>query len=293
VQTDSLFYWLFQTAPSLLFELIGVPIPLSTSYEFRSVEVKQTAFRLDGVFWPNAITAETPVYIVEVQFQRDEQLYARLFTEVMTFLRQNPTVRYWHVVVMYGSRACEPRDVGAYEPFVALPQFQRVYLDEVAETERESMELGLVRLIVEPPQQAIARAQQLVERAAETPSLLSASVIIEMIETIIVYKFPNLSWQEVEAMFGLSELKQTRVYQQGREEGKEEGREEGRESEARLVLRLLTRRLGELPESIIQQVNALSIESLEVLGEALLDFSSMDDLQQWFTDDRQRHIQQE
>jgi predicted transposase YdaD len=76
-----------------------------------------------------------------------------------------------------------------------------------------------------------------------------------MIETIIVYKFSNLSGQEVEAMFGLSELKQTRVYQQGREEG----REEGRESEARLILRLLTRRMGELPESIVQQVNVLSI----------------------------------
>jgi predicted transposase/invertase (TIGR01784 family) len=121
-----------------LFELIGVSIPSSISYEFRSVEVKETAFRLDGVFWPDAITTDTPVYVVEVQFQRDEQLYVRLFTEVMTFLRQNPTVRYWQVVVLYGSRACEPRDMGAYAPFVALPQVQRVYLDELAETERES-----------------------------------------------------------------------------------------------------------------------------------------------------------
>ena len=68
MQTDSLFYWLFQTAPSLLFELIGTPIPASASYEFRSVEVKQTAFRLDGVFWPTTITEAAPVYVVEVQF---------------------------------------------------------------------------------------------------------------------------------------------------------------------------------------------------------------------------------
>jgi predicted transposase YdaD len=84
-------------------------------------------------------------------------------------------------------------------------------------------------------------------------------------------------------MFGLSELKQTRVYQQGREEG--------RESEARsLVLRLLTRRMGELPESVIQQVNTLSLESLEALGEALLNFSSMDDLEQWFAAYQQRQL---
>jgi predicted transposase YdaD len=67
-------------------------------------------------------------------------------------------------------------------------------------------------------------------------------------------------------------------------QGIQKGREEGRQQEGRsLVLRLLNRRIGELPESVIQQVNALSIESLEALGEALLDFRSMDDLEQWFT----------
>ncbi|MEL6224088.1 MAG: DUF2887 domain-containing protein [Cyanobacteria bacterium J06627_8] len=40
-----------------------------------------------------------------------------------------------------------------------------------------------------------------------------SAIIIKMIETIVIYKFPHLSWQEMEAMFGLSELKQTRVYQ--------------------------------------------------------------------------------
>ncbi len=78
-------------------------------------------------------------------------------------------------------------------------------------------------------------------------------------------------------MFGLSELKQTRVYQQGREEGIEQG-------ERSLVLRQLTRRIGELPESVTQQVNTLSIQSLEALGEALLDFRGMDDLERWLTD---------
>lgn len=42
-----------------------------------------------------------------------------------------------------------------------------------------------------------------------------------------LYKFPSMSRQEIEAMFSLSELKQTRVYQEGREEGREEGRQQG------------------------------------------------------------------
>ncbi|MEM1310417.1 MAG: DUF4351 domain-containing protein, partial [Cyanobacteria bacterium P01_H01_bin.153] len=65
-------------------------------------------------------------------------------------------------------------------------------------------------------------------------------------------------------MLGLSELRETRVYQ--------EGREEGREEEARsLITRQLTRKLGPLPDSLQTQVNQLALEVLEALGEALFD----------------------
>ncbi|MCC5639728.1 DUF2887 domain-containing protein [Nostoc sp. CHAB 5844] len=49
---------------------------------------------------------------------------------------------------------------------------------------------------------------------------LSSQAIIDLIETIIVYKFPNFSREEVEDMLKLSALKQTRVYQEALEEGK-------------------------------------------------------------------------
>jgi predicted transposase/invertase (TIGR01784 family) len=41
-----------------------------------------------------------------------------------------------------------------------------------------------------------------------------------LIETIIVYKFPKKSREEIEKMFGFSELKQTKVYQEAKQEGK-------------------------------------------------------------------------
>ena len=40
-----------------------------------------------------------------------------------------------------------------------------------------------------------------------------------MIYTVFVYKFPKLSREEIETMLGLSELKQTKVYQEAVEEG--------------------------------------------------------------------------
>ncbi|AFY33526.1 DUF4351 domain-containing protein [Calothrix sp. PCC 7507] len=51
--------------------------------------------------------------------------------------------------------------------------------------------------------------------------------------------------------------------------------------EERLVLRQLNRRLGEINQSLIERIQRLSIEQLENLGEALLDFSNIADLETW------------
>jgi hypothetical protein len=86
------------------------------------------------------------------------------------------------------------------------------------------------------------------------------------------------------------------LYQRNREQAKEEGREEGRqegrregkqegkqEGEKNLILRLLHRRIGEIDSLLIERITGLSIEQLENLGEALLDFSSVADLEAWLT----------
>lgn len=62
----------------------------------------------------------------------------------------------------------------------------------------------------------------------------------------------------------------------------QEGREEGRQSELRLVMRQLTRRLGIVTPELQSQIQELSLEQLEDLGEALLDFTTEGDLVNWF-----------
>jgi predicted transposase YdaD len=53
VKTDSIFYRLFQSFPGIFFELIDQSPTIANIYQFSSVEVKQLAFRIDGVFLPN------------------------------------------------------------------------------------------------------------------------------------------------------------------------------------------------------------------------------------------------
>ena len=126
--------------------------------------------------------------------------------------------------------------------------------------------------------QAVSTAKTLIDRSQQLPD---RRAIIEMISTIMVYRFTNLTRTEVEAMIGIT-LQQTRVYQDAKAEGKAEGMNEGRQAESQsLILRLLSRRFGTVSSEVNAAVIALPLAKLEDLGEALLDFKDINDLMNW------------
>jgi predicted transposase YdaD len=79
MKTDSLFYKLFQQASQLVLELAGLEQASAENYEFRSEEIKQTAFRLDGLLTPIEDNAEQPLIFVEVQYQPDGDFLRSVF----------------------------------------------------------------------------------------------------------------------------------------------------------------------------------------------------------------------
>jgi len=86
-------------------------------------------------------------------------------------------------------------------------------------------------------------------------------------------------------MLGLVELQDTRVYQEGVEkglqEGVQQGLQEGLQHERSLILKLLARKIGVISPQNRSQIESLPLPQLEALGEALLDFSTPDDLDNW------------
>jgi hypothetical protein len=73
--------------------------------------------------------------------------------------------------------------------------------------------------------------------------------------------------------------------EQGLEQGIEQGLEQGRQEEAAaLIWRQLNRRVGALPETLEGRVRRLSLDKLELLGEALLDFAARADLDKWLAE---------
>jgi predicted transposase YdaD len=90
-----------------------------------------------------------------------------------------------------------------------------------------------------------------------------------------VYKFPKLTRKEIGMMFALDDLRQTRVFQEIRDEYLQEGRQEG---EVNLVIRQIKRKFGEIDRELTTKVANLPLEQLESLGEELLDFQTIGDL---------------
>lgn len=97
----------------------------------------------------------------------------------------------------------------------------------------------------------------------------------------ISLKITGKTEEEEELMMVLSQA-YLEWEQQTEKRGEQRGRQRGEQTgETRLVLRQLTRRIGDVPPEVRSQIQALSLTQLELLGEALLDFTLLSDLESW------------
>ena len=221
MKTDSLFYRLFQIRPQLFFELLSGASQADCNYQFTSVEVKQLAFRIDGIFFPSSGNKKDPFYVVEVQFQPDEQLYSRIFSELFLYIKQYQPVHPWRVVVIYPTRRVERSDDPHFQPLLNLEQVTRIYLDELEEGENCPLGVRLVKLVTAREKETSQKAQHLLQVVTEeVEEKQLRNDIIDLIESIIVYKFPQMTRKEIAAMLGVDDLKETRFYQEVKQEEK-------------------------------------------------------------------------
>jgi predicted transposase YdaD len=297
VKTDHWFYGLFQSAPDLIVLLLPEAASASSSlsqeapgdvlYRFDATELKAVNHRLDGVFWPHTSergTPEKPVVLLEVQMQSMTGFKHRLGAQSFRFLQLHPNVEHLAVVVVVPHRRL---NLGPAQ----LPLQLQAFLDGVIWLSLEELGqqgdldplLTLLTLPVLPEAQLKRCTQQIL---VHHPELLSAVL------TMLIERLPTLSTEELMVFAGIptDQLLHTRAAQdlldrgrqEGRQEGEAQGEARGRAAEAAAVtLRLLNRRCGTLSEATTARIQALPLEQLEHLAEALLDFSGPTDLAAW------------
>jgi predicted transposase/invertase (TIGR01784 family) len=260
MKQDTIFYQLFKRSPTLLFELIANFPPQANAYRFDSIEVKETAFRADGVFLPPTLAGN--VYFGEVQQAKDDLLYERLLAEIGIFAyRDRDSFQDWRAVVIYPSRSIEQERLDLVQEFLASGRITRIYLDELGEIEDLPWGLALMALTILPNDEMLAKSKVMLERfsgeEAISPETSSeGSAILDLVITAIVYKFSELTRDEVLAMLGL-ELKEPRAFRETRAEGEAAATKKGIEA-------ILLVRFGEIDEELATVVPKLmELESRE------------------------------
>ena len=101
-----------------------------------------------------------------------------------------------------------------------------VYLEDLANQPTMTAGRQLLQLIMAEPAVAVSRAQAILTTPIATANTAEARALLEWIETILVYKLPQLKREEIQAMLHLPDidLKQTRFYLDAFDDGLVEGR---------------------------------------------------------------------
>mgnify|MGYP002632140580 CR=1 FL=1 len=216
--------------------------------------------------------------LLEVQMHAKPGFKHRLGAQSFRFLQLNPQVMHLAVVVVVPHQRLK---LGPDE----LPQQLQAFLDGVIWLSLDELGqqadldplLALLTLPVRPEAELKASTQQILERR---PDLLSTVL------TMLIERFPTLTREKIMeiATIPAKDLRHTRAAQQWIEEGRLEGEAQGRAlGEANVTLRLLNHRCGPLSDATTARIQALPLQQLETLAEALLDFSGPTDLAAWLS----------
>ena len=278
MKTDKLFYPIFLSQPSLIAELLS-DIPDDCQFEYSAPVVKEKEVRLDGLLTPISDNPDLPLVFLEAQMQKDSEFYSRFFCGLFVYLHHYKVTKFWRGLLILRNRS---QDLGSERPYQGLlnNQVQKLYLDDLLTQKNLSPNLAILKLVVTPEIEAISQAQSILG-SAKTAAEFRRN--LDLVEAILANKFPKLSIEEIQRMLDLREadVTQTRFYQEVLQIGRQEGEQQG---ETNMVIRQLTRRCGGLAPNQVKKVRSLSLPQLESLGEALLDFNKLSDLENWVMD---------
>ena len=284
MKTDKLFYRIFLNQPSLISELLQ-GVPPDCEFDYSAPVVKEKEIRLDGLLTPISNDVSLPLVFLEAQMKTDTEFYGRYFAGIFVYLHQYKITRPWQGLLILRSRSL---DLGPKIPYQGVldSSVTRLYLEDLLSVEKLSPNLSLLKLVVMPKRKAAAIAKSILTRVQSQKDFekyLDLVVGANGRSPLLVNKFDNLSIEEIRSMLDLREadVTQTRFYKEVIQIGRQEGEQIG---EVNLIVRLLSRRFGALSPEQVSQIRSLSIPQLESLGEALLDFQSLGELDSWFQD---------
>jgi predicted transposase/invertase (TIGR01784 family) len=249
--------------------LLGEPISLT---QLSPSELSIEPIRADALI---LLSSDDLILHIEFQTEPDPMMAFRLTDYRLRIFRRFPNKRMRQVVIYLTRSNSELVYQNAFEIPGTRHEFEVIRLWEQP-TQPFLESTGLLPLaVLTQTADASQTLRQVAERVESIPELrvqsnvaASAGILAGLL----------LKKDFINQVLRRDIMQQSVIYQEWREEFLQEGEQIG---ETKLVLRLLSRRIGELTPEMRSQIQALSLDRLESLGEALLDFTKPNDLNDW------------
>ena len=245
--------------------LLGESISLTT---INPTELNVEPIRADSVM---LLQSSTIILYTEFQTASDETMPFRMADYYLRLKRKFPEQTIQQVVIYLKKTNSNLVRQNRYVTPVMTHQFRVIRLWE------EPVEVflstpGLLPYAVlsraadkENVLTQVVRELEQIADSREQSNLVAATSILAGLE---------LEEQTIRQLMRSPVMRESTMYQSILREGRTAG-------EKALILKLLTRKLGTLSPEVTTKVSVLSLERLESLGEALLDFTSVADLESW------------
>lgn len=248
-----------------------------------TVQVLKTELSLEPIRADSVTFLQTSQQILHLEFQTLPQSSPSLPLRMLD---------YW--VRLYRQYNCEVEQIVL---FLKPTTSEAVFVDRFTAS-RTFHRYRVIRIWEEDPAPLLAMPSLLplaVLARTDAPDALLQQVVaqVDMIESINLRQSISACAQllaglvfdkeQIHQFFRRDMMEESVIYQEILQEGLQEGLQQGLEAEINLLVRQLTHRLGTVSQELRNRIQDLSIAQLEDLGEALLDFSSQTELENWLS----------
>lgn len=284
METDTPLYEIFRSHPEWLSDLMNAPTTVAGNFE--SITIKRLERRLDGLFIPR--DKLLPIMVIEFQLFPSKNIELRTVEEMVEVARRNPD-RTVEGVIFFANERMDKRP----QPWTRILRVH--YLDsELRLLEQRSPKHPLPKLLSPVFEKSDAKleasAAMVYESLGSVKGFTSGQTqtLRLIFASLLLSRFKNKTAKEITAMFKMPDITKTRAGREliamgkeqgmaaGLAEGIAEGKKEGKaEGKAQTIVKVLNKRLGPLPKTLLSQISHLDFLQLEQLEDQMLDFPTL------------------